>query len=176
MEWARFNSLNHLVRATELTVHICSLQAHMLSSPSYAIKECGVMMPHLACLFLQNWNHRENSQTDYGSTETDFGLQDSCDVTKPVLSQALRVTFYTVCYKRRPSATCKQTNMQKATLKPWQKNGHLVKVVLLDLWAQSVTALRVICSNGFLITNLTTMVKMTFDIISHTDRTLWVTA
>lgn len=63
MEWARFNSLNHLVRATELTVHICSLQAHMLSSPSYAIKECGVMMPHLACLSAQ-----KRTQRTYGLT------------------------------------------------------------------------------------------------------------
>lgn len=59
MEWARFNSLNHSVRATELTVHICSLQAHMLSSPSYARVELRVRMPHLACLFLQNQIHGE---------------------------------------------------------------------------------------------------------------------
>lgn len=58
----------------------------MLRSLSYAIKERGVMVPRPACLFLQNSIHRENPRTDRGSTQTEFGPHNTCDVAKPTLS------------------------------------------------------------------------------------------
>ena len=70
----------------------------------------------------------------------------------------------------------RQTN--KNYTKALTKNGCLLKVVLIDHWKQTITTLivRVIFSNRFIITNLATIVKMMFNIISHTDRALWIAA
>jgi len=96
MEWARFNSLNHSVRATELTVHICSFQAHMLSSPSYAREECRVRMPHLACLLLQNQIHGE-TQTGCGSAHF-------------ILNHKIFVMWKTHSFKNKHSSTQTKTH------------------------------------------------------------------